>query len=148
MNFYISLLFLFSGVINSHSQEITPESNVRNGITIGLEQDVLPYLLRGFIVTGWMGRDYSRVRFSYAQVTSPSFFIPKTIFEDKVRAFGISYEFFFKDEYKGWWVGPGVGYWTNYLKTSDGITFKNESVIFSLGGGYNYFLTSWLYVSP
>ncbi|MFT5779359.1 MAG: hypothetical protein ACI837_002317 [Crocinitomicaceae bacterium] len=79
-------------------------------ITVGLEQDVLPYALKGFILTGWIGKNKYRNRFSYAQATRPGFILGDDVVEDRVKAFGISFEYFFKDDYTGWWFGPGIGY--------------------------------------
>jgi hypothetical protein len=64
-----------------------------------------------------------------------------------VQAFGISTEFFFREGFKGWWLGPGIGYWTDVVDTQTGKGFRHESVIFSFGGGYLFELKDWLYVS-
>ncbi|MCG8575495.1 MAG: hypothetical protein MI810_11470 [Flavobacteriales bacterium] len=117
-------------------------------IHVGIEQDVLPYVLKGYIGTLWIGRYYSRYRVSYAEANSPAFFLADGIAADKVKAFGISFEYFFNENFEGLWLGPGLGHWTNYLENTDGITAKNESFIFSFGGGYNFRLTNWLYTSP
>ncbi len=119
-----------------------------NRVTLGFEQDILPYVLGGYILTGWTGRDKFRYRFSYAKAHTPKFTHQESTQSDVVQAFGMSFEYFFKDDFEGWWFGPGIGYWTNSIETINLAQGKNESVIFSLGGGYNYPLTHWLYVSP
>lgn len=124
-----------------NTAEITP-------ITFGVEQDVLPYALGGFIATGWIGKNQFRHRFSYAHATSPKLVYGADTKSDAVRAFGISFEYFFKEDFKGWWLGPGVGYWTNLIETNNLQQLRNESVIFTFGGGYNFFITDWLYTSP
>ena len=129
--------------INLFGQDTKPGQ-----LSFGVEQDVLPYVLSGYIVTGWMGRDFVRCRFSYAEAQTPQFMLQTGIGKDKVNAFGISLEYFFKENFEGWWLGPGVGFWTNNLESEDMGQAKNESVIFSFGGGYNYFITRWLYTSP
>ncbi len=151
-HFSVSLLFLLFNYSSIKAQDSLIIDRVfvhrPSTLTIGLEQDILPYVLKGYIITGWIGRDFFRYRMSYAQAETPGFTHNENIHKDRVNAFGLSFEFFFKEKYKGLWFGPGVGYWTNYIQADDGTKGKNESVIFSLGGGYNYYLTRWLYVSP
>jgi hypothetical protein len=117
-------------------------------LIIGIEQDVLPYLLKGFIGTVWLGQGNSRYRLSYAQATAPKFFIGEDLMSDKVKAVGLSYEYFFKDDFKGLWLGPGLGFWQNNIVFNNGSQVKNQSFILTLGSGYNMNLTNWLYVSP
>ncbi|MGZ3863893.1 MAG: hypothetical protein ACXVPN_06015 [Bacteroidia bacterium] len=116
--------------------------------TLGVEQDVLPYVLKGYIGTLWMGFDNYRYRVSYAQAATPSFTHGKGISKDVVNALGLSFEFFRNKDFKGLWFGPGLGYWSNNIITAGGDKISNQSVVFSLGGGYNYFLNKFLYISP
>lgn len=115
--------------------------------TFGLEQDVLPYVLRGFIGTGWIGRDGMRVRFSYAQATQPRFFLGEGIRRDRVEAFGLSMEYFLNGRFERWWLGPGIGFWTDVVDTDGGVRHLHESTIFTMGGGYVLPITRWLYAS-
>jgi len=144
---YILLFLAITICINSCWGQ-TSTTTIKKGLTLGVEQDILPYVLGGFIATAWMGRDAFRYRFSYAQANNPKFFLAENIKSDQVQAFGMSFEYFFKEDFKGFWIGPGLGHWTNYVLTEQQQEIKNESFIFTLGGGYNYPLTNWLYVSP
>lgn len=128
------------------AQAATPAA--KSSITFGLEQDVLPYILKGYILTGWTGRDRMRIRFSYAKSTLPGLVMADHLEEDRVNAFGISAEYFLKDYFEGLWFGPGIGHWTNKVKAKSGETLTHESMIFSFGGGYNLRLKPWLYCSP
>ena len=141
------ILLLAACLALSASAQSVPEAT-KPSITLGLEQDVLPYVLRGFIFTGWTGRDQMRIRFSYAEAQSPGLLLADHLERDRVQAFGISAEYFFKDNFEGIWFGPGVGFWTNQVRDTLGTETLNESVVFSLGGGYNLALTRWLYASP
>jgi len=146
MKKYIAIVLLCYLGTNCWGQSV--ESQRDKGVTIGVEQDVLPYVLNGYIATVWLGRDFFRYRLSYAQASSPKFILPENVGSDKVKAFGVSFEYFFKENYQGLWFGPGIGYWTNYIQSQDHIEVKNESVICSFGGGYNISITNWLYCSP
>ncbi|MBL4703357.1 MAG: hypothetical protein JKY54_02490 [Flavobacteriales bacterium] len=83
------LLLIFSSPIWSQDQV----ENKPAKIVFGLEQDVLPYLLKGYIITGWTGREYFRYRFSYASATTPDFIHAENVNSDQVKAFGISFEY-------------------------------------------------------
>jgi hypothetical protein len=120
----------------------------RSRFYFGLEQDVLPYILKGFIATGWVGRNHVRCRLSYAEATKPKFVLPENISVDRVHAFGISFEYFTKEKFKGLWVGPGIGLWNNYFKDNGTTEGKYQSLIFTIGSGYNLSITNWLYFSP
>lgn len=138
------LLFAFCVKVNAKTQFDGKPSIM----SFGIEQDVLPYFLNGFIFTGWTGRDFSRYRFSYAEATTPGFYLSDGIRADEVKAFGLSFEYFFKENFEGLWFGPGIGFWTNYVESDLGLRWTNQSAIFTLGGGYNIPLGRLVYVSP
>ena len=97
MKYCVFFLLLF--LLNTN---VFAQNNViQKKITIGIEQDILPYFLKGFIGTVWVGQGYSRYRLSYAQATAPHFFIGEDLTSDKVKAVGLSYEYFFKEDFKG-----------------------------------------------
>ncbi|MGZ3941895.1 MAG: hypothetical protein ACXVOH_07365 [Bacteroidia bacterium] len=137
--FFLALLLFFGW--KAFSQEETKT-------TLGIEQDVLPYVLKGYIGTLWVGFDNYRYRVSYAQAATPAFTHGKGIGKDVVNALGLSFEFFKNKDFKGPWFGPGIGYWNNNITTVNGDKITNQSVVFSLGGGYSYFLNKFLYISP
>ena len=117
-------------------------------ITVGIEQDALPYVLNGFIGTAWMGINHIRVRTSYAEANTPAFVLQNGFKQDRTRAFGISGEHFFKDDFRGLWLGPGIGYWNNEVISSNNYTDWVKSWVFSIGGGYNIFLWKGWYITP
>lgn len=124
------------------------QDSKENRLTIGIEQDILPYIFKGYFLSGWIGQEDFRYRLSYAESTIPKFILGEDIASDRVYAFGISYEYFVKENFQGLWFGPGFGYWRNLIKTKNNQTLTNKSIIFSLGGGYNLKITNWLYCSP
>ncbi|MFM7023920.1 MAG: hypothetical protein ACKOXB_13195 [Flavobacteriales bacterium] len=140
--FFAFILLLLS--TKAFSQGDTTQSK----ITLGLEQDMLPYLLHGFIGTVWVGTNHWRLRASYAEANIPAFVIQEGLSEDRTHAFGLSAEYFLKDNFKGLWFGPGIGYWNNHVTTADNNQGNVKSWVFSLGGGYNIFLWKSLYTTP
>ncbi|MBL4624039.1 MAG: hypothetical protein JKY42_02690 [Flavobacteriales bacterium] len=113
----------------------------------GLEQDILPYVFKGYFLSGWVGANKLRVRASFATSEIPGFYLTEGIKSDEVMAGGISIECFFKEGFNGVWFGPGMGYWVNSYKTMDQASGQNNSFVFSLGGGYNFTIWKRLYAS-
>jgi hypothetical protein len=122
--------------------------SVSSKISIGIEQDILPYVLNGFIGTAWAGKNKFRVRLSYAEADIPPFVLQSGFQKDRTHAVGISAEYFLKDDFKGLWFGPGIGYWNNEATTTNNFKGEVQSWVFSLGGGYNIFLWKGLYTTP
>ncbi len=137
----IILLFVFL------SGSLIAQEGRQNQLRIGLEQDVLPYFLKGYIGTVWVGKQHLRGRFSYAEASSPPLLLADGISSDRVQAVGLSCEYFPKPEFSNWWFGPGIGYWNNSIANVDGVTVQNESWILTLGSGYQYFLNKRFYLS-
>jgi hypothetical protein len=134
---FITILFLLS-TLRSTAQ-----------FAVGLEQDALPYVLKGFIGTVWFGEKHLRTRVSYAHAYSPKLVLQKDITQEKTIAVGVSSEFFLKENFKGLWFGPGIGYWEQQVKSVNSTAaHRFQSAIFSLGGGYNIYLWRNLYFTP
>lgn len=142
---FFVLLVILGIVCSGYSQRDTTKQ-VR--ISWGGAQDVLPYILKGYFISGWLGANKLRVRASYANSTIPGFYLTEGIEMDQVNAGGISIEHFIKDNFKGLWFGPGIGYWVNSFETVNRVKGQNNSFVFSLGGGYNITLWKRLYASP
>lgn len=140
-----TLLFLLLPFL---SINIQGQSSDSKKIAIGIEQDVLPYVLHGFIGTGWVGKNKIRIRMSYAEANTPSFILQNGFTKDRTRAFGISAEYFLKDDFKGFWFGPGIGYWNNEVVTANNYSDEVKSWVFTIGSGYNIFLWKGLYTTP
>ncbi len=140
------LLIFFQAQTISFGQDL-PKSK-SNRLSVGIEQDLLPYILNGFIGTAWCGKGKMRVRVSYAEANTPSFVLQDGFKKDRTHAVGVSGEYFFKEDFKGLWFGPGIGYWNNNIVTLQNNASWKKSWVFSLGGGYNIPLWKGLYTSP
>jgi hypothetical protein len=56
---------------------------------------------------------------------------------------------YFKDEYKGWWIGPGLERWTGEVtEESSGFREAYETTILTLGGGYTWRFSKHVYLNP
>ena len=129
----------------------------REVVYLGVEQDILPYFLKGFIVSGWVQKNANRFRLSYAEANVPGFYVDEAVKTDRVKVLSANYEYFRNYGPYRLWFGPGVGYWTNRVETKDLAQAKNTSVVLTLGAGFNYY-NYWvnrklrkigrLYISP
>ena len=147
MNIAKIILILLCSTGMLLGQEQSSDKPIDQRVIVGIEQDVLPYFLQGWFASAWLGYQKVRIRCAYAQSNIPAFMRSQGFQKDRVSAFGIGFEFFPQGDFKGWWVGPGLGHWTHELQTETGETHWHESFIFSLGGGYVFNITKWLYVS-
>src|SRR6185503_23528 len=78
-----------------------------NRVTVGLEQDVLPYIFGGYFGNVWIGKGHVRARVLMAKVNKPDLLIPKEFANNRVTAYAILGDYFLKSEWKGPWIGVG-----------------------------------------
>lgn len=114
----------------------------------GIEQDILPYLLKGYNLSAWAGMHRTRLRFSYTQVNTPKFWMREGITKERIVASQLALDFFFKDDFKGFWFGPGVGHWQTKVETAKLEKREFPGLVFSLGSGYNWNFYKGFYLSP
>jgi len=116
---------------------------------VGTELDLVPYIYDGFYVSAVAGYGRWRVRFVRTNITTPGF-ATQSGFEDnelKVKACIIDY--YFRDGFKGWWIGPGYETWSGEVKeTNSGLRKKYNTDILTLGGGYTFRFNDHLYLNP
>lgn len=145
---FIFSLFLLLWSISCLAQEEEMPSSAYHPLHFGLEQDPTPYLTGGYILTAWVGMQHTRAKFSYAKVKQPDFMLKRDILSEEIQATQLSIEFFFKEDFKGLWLGSAVGYWWNRVQTSTGLLHDYPSVLFSVTSGYQIYLFKGLYISP
>lgn len=118
-------------------------------INFGLEQDILPYMFGGYFVGGFVSVDHFRARMIYANVTKPDFILESGFTNNKIEASAFLLDYFLSSDQKGIWLGFGLVIWNGSVQTKNqsGTAFHRD-YLFSTGGGYNYFLTDQLYMSP
>jgi hypothetical protein len=146
-NYLLPIILLLMSIQCSFAQEEDLPSTY-HPLNFGLEQDPVPYLNKGYILTAWLGMQHTRARVSYAKVQQPPFMLRHDILSEEISATQLSIEFFFKEDFKGLWLGPSIGYWWNRVQTSSGFLHDYPSVLFSVVGGYQIYLFKGLYISP
>jgi hypothetical protein len=118
-------------------------------ISIGVEEDLLPFATGGFFGGLWAGKDHIRGRALIARVYKPDFIIKKGFSNNNVTAYALLADYFLKDNWNGWWAGAGIVYWRSSIKTSEHqntAQFKNTLLNGSIG--YNWKFYKNFYLSP
>jgi hypothetical protein len=120
-----------------------------NRVTVGLEQDVLPYIFGGYFGNIWVGKGHWRARVLVAKVNKPDFLIPKKFSNNRVTAYAVLGDYFLKSEWKGPWIGAGLVKWESSIqdKARTSTThFNNWLLNGSLG--YNWKIYKHFYAGP
>jgi len=146
MRILLPLLFFFSLIISSiRAQDV---DNAYSTLYWGIEQDPQPYFFRGWMASAWLGLKRTRIKGTFAAANTPSFFRRPGINYERTNASHLSIDFFFKDQFKGFWIGPSFGYWQNRIRNEDQYQRDFWSVVFSTGMGYNFYIYKGLYINP
>lgn len=120
-------------------------------VHFGLEQEVLPYMLRGWSLGGWVGLGKGRLRLASVRVDMPAFMRSRYLDREQIIANSACLDVFFREDYSGFYFGGGGGYWRTTLtpKNEFGSQRKEfHSLMFSGGCGYNIFIWKGLYCTP
>jgi hypothetical protein len=116
---------------------------------VGTELDLAPYLFNGYYLSAVGGYGNWRARYVRTNITTPGF-VTQSGFEDNelfVNAYIVDY--YFKEGFKGWWVGPGYETWNGSVKEKgSGVKKDYRTDILTLGGGYTILIRDHLYINP
>ncbi len=124
------------------------QSKLQN-TTVGFEVDVLPYITGGYYGSAWVGHKHIRYRAIVTKVTTPEFYLKDGFINNKIQAYTLIADYFFKPNFEKWWVGAGLEYWNGKIQTDAKIsTAKYNNKIFTLGGGYVWKFYKNLYLNP
>ncbi len=118
--------------------------------TIGFEIDALPYITGGYYGSVWIGNNHMRYRAIITKVNTPKFMLKDGFTENKIQAYTLIADYFFKPNFQNWWVGAGFEYWRGQIQTdAKWSVSKYDNAIFTTGGGYvwtfykNFYLNPW-----
>lgn len=118
-------------------------------VTIGIEQDFLPYATGGYFAGAWVGKGHLRTRLLTAYVHKPDFIITKGFTNNRVNAYAIVTDYFLRKGWIGWYAGTGLVYWKSTIQTDQKLaTAHYENYLINGTLGYNYALSKHWYLSP
>ena len=147
---FLSLLaFGQDSTVVDESTTATPIGKFGEDWTIGTELDLLPYISGGYYVSLWYGKGHLRYRGVYANTTVPSFAVPNGFSNHELWAAAFIVDYFFKENFEGWWVAAGYEYWDNQIQTESGShkLFYNNNVM-TVGGGFVWKFAGNFYINP
>lgn len=119
-------------------------------VTIGLELDAFPYLSGGYYGSMWLGLKQQNIRLRpiIAKANVPSFMLNKGIKQNTIMVYAFVLDYFFKPDYKGLWIAPGIEYWDGKVKSSNNFRSNYNQWILTAGGGYVWKFYGNLYLNP
>lgn len=118
-------------------------------LAMGLELDFLPYATGGYFAGAWVGKGHVRVRALTARVHKPDVVVKKGFTHNHVTAYALVADYFLKKEWKGWWVGTGLVYWSSSIQSDARLsTVPYENYLLNGSLGYNIPLSQRFYLSP
>lgn len=137
-------IFLLSLAIPLHSQQPAKR------LSIGLEQDVLPYATGGYFGCLWVGGGHWRVRALLAKATKPDFLLPDGFRDNTIQAYALVADYFLKPGFEGWWLGGGAVYWDSSIgadNSTETVSYKSYLINGSAGYAWkfyhNFYLSPW-----
>jgi hypothetical protein len=142
-----SLLWLplLALLTSAASAQTTPSHK----ISVGLEQDVLPYATGGYYAGAWVGKGHLRVRALTARVHKPDLIVKKGFTHNNVTAYALVGDFFLKKDWQGWWVSTGLVRWNSSIQSDARLsTVHYKNYLLNGSMGYNIPLSKKFYLSP
>ncbi|MEX0288634.1 MAG: hypothetical protein AB3N14_05950 [Flavobacteriaceae bacterium] len=144
----LTFLFTFLFFIVTYSQD--DEKQTRS-TTVGFELDAVPYIFDGYYASVWVGHNHLRYRAVITNIDTPDFILEDGFTNNEIKVYAAIVDYFFKPDFKGWWIGPGLEYWDASIQTDAKLeTAEYSNTIFTLGGGYvwkfhkNFYLNPWV----
>ncbi len=137
-----------------------PEGNVasaqENGATdgwkLGGEVDALPYVLKGYYGSGFVGHDGWKFRYVVARSMAPSFLVTDGFKEKRTDAYALLSDRFIgsrRRRLEGLWVGGGAEYWRNRIRTETSSEFAHyQNYMLTVGAGYVWQISRHFYINP
>ena len=116
---------------------------------IGTELDLVPYIFDGYYISAVAGYGKWRARFVRTNITVPEFATQSGFKDNELNVNAYILDYYFKDGFQGWWIGPGYEIWNGKVKEKKSrIRKKYRTDIVTFGGGYTIRFNDHLYVNP
>ena len=171
--FYISYQQLWSNPLFSpcHTNisivldtTLLPLPSAYDKLHLGIELELSPFILKGYILQGWLslGNAPFRLRVNMAENDMPKFMLDKRIEKERINSIGAYLDFFLKPQFTGLYFTGGIHYFAQNITTKDTLVnnsslilnpisynkLAHNSIMISLGLGYNYYFYKGFYIAP
>ena len=137
------LLVLIPGISFAQTKDTTCN------VAVGFELDALPYITGGYYGSAWVGYKHMRYRAIVTKINTPEFVLQDGFTNNKIQAYTVIADYFFKPNFEKFWVGAGIEYWDGNIQSDAKLsTEKYKNWIFTVGGGYVWKFYKNFYVNP
>lgn len=124
--------------------------------TVGVAIDLLPPVMSaltgnfGYSAQLWYGYKKFRVRGVMAGFTMPDQLMGNEDFTNlETTATALIFDYFLKNNFRGWWFGAGVERWNNTITAElNSQAYKFHDVVATAGSGYIFMVYRNFYVEP
>ncbi len=134
---------LFASVcvlINSHA-------NAK--LKFGAELDAVPYLLGGYYASALVALENFQFRYVTTEYNAPDFYLQSGFEDNNVQVKAFILDYYFDNSLKGFWLGSGLENWQGKVtESSSGVEKEYDTKLFTIGGGYSYYLNDYFYLNP
>ena len=118
-------------------------------LTVGVEQDLLPYATGGYFAGFWAGQGHFRVRALTARVHKPDFVLKNGFTNNRVTAYALTADSFLSGGWSGWWAGAGPVFWKSSIQEKHkAAVYHYRNLLLNGSVGYSYVLGRKWYISP
>jgi hypothetical protein len=162
---FVALLSLFLSVsaqtntleTSSQKPTLTPQPNgLHPKPTVGVAIDLLPPIMSattgnfGYSAQLWFGYKKYRVRGVIAGFQMPDKLMGNDDFKDlKTTATALIFDYFLKNNFKGWWFGCGVEMWNNTINSKlSHQDYNFKDYVATAGSGYIFKVYKNFYIEP
>jgi len=115
----------------------------------GTELDLVPFANGGYYTSAVLGYGRLRARCVLTGITTPAFYTQPGFRDNTMHVNAYIVDYYFRDGFKGWWVGPGYETWDGSVKEkSSGLKRSYRTSIVTLGGGYTFRIGDHFYINP
>ena len=116
---------------------------------VGTELDLVPFLYDGYYVSVVGGVGKYRGRLVRTELTLPGFVTDDAFTDDDRRVDAVILDVYFKEDFVGWWIGPGLEQWTgDVTEEATGLRQGYRTDVLTIGGGYTWRFSEHLYLNP
>lgn len=118
----------------------------------GIESSLLPYYLDGYHVSAWYGDNGYRARFEVSEASYPDEMVASGFTSSEVSFYEVEFDAYFgsqKNEFRGFWIGAGVGQSEHSITAISSNTSSNIiSNDLHVSTGYTYSMMKNITVNP
>ena len=134
----------------------TQTDSITTKQTVGVAIDLLPPIMSasagnfGYSAQLWYGYKKYRVRGVIAGFTMPDKLMGNDGFKDlKTTATAVIFDYFLKNNFKGWWFGTGFEMWNNTITSKmNNQDYNLKDFVATAGSGYVFKVYRNFYVEP